>query len=150
MGCRQVADHPKPHSLAYSSFDRSNKARISSARQAVTLRPSRIGFGKRPVLQPSHQVVFPTGMGPSGAMICFNRTRPVCGNSFPPDKALVSLFKKTTSYALDSRLVLLVSSGNITAWIESQSLKICCSIDVPDSLKCVFNFHLKTMESPLL
>ncbi len=41
--------------------------------------PSLTGLGKRPDLTPAHQVDLATGMGPSGAIMDFNRTKPVVG-----------------------------------------------------------------------
>jgi len=67
----------------------SMRARISSTRQRVIPRPSRTGFGNRPFLTPSHQVVFLTGIngGIGGLergspMICFKRRNPVSGSWF--------------------------------------------------------------------
>lgn len=52
--------------------------RISSARHAVHLGVSLTGFGKRPDLTPSHQLVFPMGITLS---TCSKRTNPVSGMS---------------------------------------------------------------------
>jgi hypothetical protein len=52
---------------------------MSSTRQAVILGPNLTGCGNRFVLTPAHQVLLETGIGPSGAMIFFNRMKPVSG-----------------------------------------------------------------------
>ena len=43
--------------------------------------PSFTGLGNRPSLIPAHHVDLLTGMGPFGAMIAGNRTKPVVGKS---------------------------------------------------------------------
>jgi hypothetical protein len=54
---------------------------MSSARQTVIRGPSFFaGFGNLPVFTPAHQVDFETGIGPSGARIDDNRTKPASGN----------------------------------------------------------------------
>src|SRR5579872_5982421 len=55
------------------------RSRMSSARQAVHRAESFTGFGKRPDLTPSHQLVLPRGMTLS---TCGNRKNPVSGISF--------------------------------------------------------------------
>jgi hypothetical protein len=62
---------------------------MSSTRHAVTRGPSFTGFGKRPVLTPSHQQDFFTGIigGIGGSAlgspkICGNRRKPVSGSWF--------------------------------------------------------------------
>ena len=56
------------------------RSRISSTRQAVVRGPSFTGFGKRPVLTPSHQVDRATGIGPLGARMDDKRTKPATGS----------------------------------------------------------------------
>jgi hypothetical protein len=63
--------------MDYSAF--SMRVRMSSTFHAVVRGPSFIGFGKRPVLIPAHQVERPTGIGPLGASIEGRRTNPVLG-----------------------------------------------------------------------
>lgn len=52
---------------------------MSAARQAVVLGPRCTGWGNRPDLTPAHQVDLATGMGPFGARIADNRTKPDVG-----------------------------------------------------------------------
>ena len=59
----------------------SKRARISSTRQTVTLRLNLIGCGKRAERTPAHQVLFETGIGPSGAKMDDNRTKPAAGSA---------------------------------------------------------------------
>src|SRR5690606_33492702 len=54
---------------------------MSSTRHAVMRGPSLTGFGKRPSLMPAHQVDLLTGIGPAGARMEANRTKPVAGSS---------------------------------------------------------------------
>lgn len=54
---------------------------MSSTRHAVMRGPSFTGFGNRPSLMPAHHVDLLTGIGPFGAMIAGNRTKPVVGSS---------------------------------------------------------------------
>ena len=49
---------------------------MSSTLHAVMRGPSFTGFGYRPSLMPAHQVDLLTGIGPSGARIWDNRTKP--------------------------------------------------------------------------
>ena len=51
---------------------------MSSARQAVHRADNLTGFGKRPDLTPSHQLVLPSGITLN---TCGNRKNPVCGIS---------------------------------------------------------------------
>jgi hypothetical protein len=67
-------------------------ARMSSTRHTVTRGPNFTGFGKRPVLTPSHQQDFLTGIigGIGGSalglpIICGNRRKPVSGSRFIRD-----------------------------------------------------------------
>ena len=53
-------------------------SRMSSARQAVHRADNLTGFGKRPDLTPSHQLVLPSGITLN---TCGNRKNPVCGIS---------------------------------------------------------------------
>ena len=57
-------------------------ARISSTRHTVIRGPSLIGFGKRPVLTPFHQVDLLTGIGPAGARRLARRTKTVSGSGY--------------------------------------------------------------------
>ncbi|ESX09968.1 hypothetical protein X768_16605 [Mesorhizobium sp. LSJC265A00] len=52
-------------------------ALMSSRFQAVMRGPSFTGWGKRPSRTPAHHVERLTGMGPSGAKMLGNRTKPV-------------------------------------------------------------------------
>src|SRR5258706_1429488 len=54
---------------------------MSSARQTAIRGPSFNGLGKRPDLTPSHQVDLLTGIGPFGARMDANLTKPLAGNS---------------------------------------------------------------------
>ena len=83
-GCvgRAQTSHPYTDScyVVNDSFDRrAIKSRMSSARQAVQRADSLIGFGKRPDLTPSHQLVFPSGMT---LRTCGKRRKPVSGISY--------------------------------------------------------------------
>jgi hypothetical protein len=52
---------------------------MSSAFQTVVRGPSFCGFGKRPSRTPCHHVDLETGIGPTGAKMDDNRTKPVRG-----------------------------------------------------------------------
>jgi hypothetical protein len=63
---------------------------MSSTRQAVILGPNFTGCGYRFDRTPDHQVLFDTGIGPSGAMIFLSRMNPMVGNFDAAMEALVS------------------------------------------------------------
>lgn len=54
---------------------------MSSTRQTVILLPSLMGLGNRPERTPAHQVLFETGIGPFGARMDDNRTKPAEGSA---------------------------------------------------------------------
>ncbi len=56
-------------------------ARISSARQTVVRGPSLMGCGNRPSATPCHQLLLLIGIGPLGASIWLNRTKPYLGQA---------------------------------------------------------------------
>ena len=56
---------------------RSTRASMSSARQTVILEESFNGLGNSPVLHPAHHFDRLTGIGPRGARMDDNRTKPV-------------------------------------------------------------------------
>ncbi len=72
---------------------------MSSTRQTVVRGPNLSGFGKRPSLTPCHHVDFDTGIGPAGARIADNRTKPVWGECLvghlgPPARCIVQGYPK--------------------------------------------------------